>query len=203
MTLSRPALLFVLFPMLLSASMLCRPSGAQDAHTHGVAALTMAIDKGTLEIQFNSPATNLVGFEQRAKSADQKKAVARAETILRDPNRFFVFEGTSCQLQNTTIDLGGVLNTGAEVSDGHDVEHHHGGSNAHHEGGHGEIPESGHSEISAEYRFSCKNAEELVSMAVNLISEFPGIQDINTMWITPTAQGAVSLTSNRSVVFLE
>jgi len=39
-----------------------------NAHTHGVANLTLVSDSGTLEIAFDSPAVNLLGFEHRPRT---------------------------------------------------------------------------------------------------------------------------------------
>jgi hypothetical protein len=184
---------FMFFPPLLTISDFAR-SGTQEAHTHGLATLTLALENDMLEIQFESPAANLVGFEHAAKSPEEKKAVAKAETTLKDPTRFFSFAGTHCQSKKTTVNVSGVMNDESKEHKEHGEHEHHNRSKKH--------KESGHSEISAEYRFSCKNPKKLISVSVALMNQFPGIEKIEAMWITAAKQGAVSLTSNSNEISL-
>ena len=53
-----------------------------DAHEHGVASLNVALDGQTLEIQLQSPAMNLVGFEHEAKSEADKAWLVAATAPL-------------------------------------------------------------------------------------------------------------------------
>lgn len=167
-------------------------AASQDAHTHGLATLTLALENGILEIHFESPAANLVGFEHEARSDDEKGAVARAETILKEPLGLFVFGGTNCQLKSAAVDVSGVVD---EEQHTEDKSHDHHGHDEEHQ-------DRGHSEISAEYRFSCKNAKQLDSVSVDLMAQFPGIEKIDAMWITESKQGAVTLTSKNKVIAL-
>ncbi|MFT5083830.1 MAG: hypothetical protein ACI9Y1_001881 [Lentisphaeria bacterium] len=179
-----------LFPALLLGSALAR-AGSQDAHTHGLATLTLALENEMLEIRFESPAANLVGFEHAARSAKEKEAAAHLETVLKEPVRLFAFIGTHCQLIKTAVDVSGVAVDEHNKTKEHD---HHSHSKEH--------EESDHSEISAEYLFSCKNLKQLDSVSVDLMNQFAGIEKIDVMWITETKQGAVALTPNNNVIAL-
>ena len=57
--------------------------GSLGAHEHGVGRLNAALDGQTLELELESPAMNLVGFEHVATSdADKAKvAAARAQSV--------------------------------------------------------------------------------------------------------------------------
>lgn len=191
---------FILF--LLTVSVMTR-LGAQEAHTHGLATLTLALENGILEIEFESPATNLVGFEHQAKSPEQRKAVTQTETTLKDPKLLFSFVGANCQPKKTTVDVSGVMGDEHEEHEHKEHEHEEHEHEEHKNHGHSEgHDESSHSEISASYRFSCKDAKKLDSVSVALLKQFPGIEKINAMWVTETKQGAVSLTSNSSTILL-
>lgn len=181
-------ILSFLFSALLLVSVLTS-AGAQEAHTHGLATLTLALENGVIEIRFESPAANLVGFEHAARSANEKIAVARANTVLNEPVRLFTFNGTHCQLIETAVDVSGV----AVGKHSETIEHDHHSHSKEHE-------ESGHSEINAEYRFSCKNPKQLKSVTADLMNQFTGIEKIDVMWITETKQGAVTLTPNKNVI---
>ena len=178
--------LFILFlPTLITVSGIAK-SSTHEAHRHGQAELTLVLENGVLEIQFESPAANILGFEHIAKSLDQRKAVRQAEMALIEPDLLFSFAGTDCQAKITRVDLSGVMGSQQHVHHNHSAEH----------------DEGGHSEISTRYNFICNNPEKLGSVSVLLFKSFPGIEKINAMWITETKQGAVSLTSGSSAVFL-
>lgn len=168
--------------------------GAQEAHTHGLAALTLALEDGTLEMQFESPAANLVGFEHKATSSEEKATVTKTEAILKDAARLFSFVGTDCQLKNTWVDVSGVINS---VSQGHEEHEHH----EHHDHA-SEHDESRHSEISAIYRYHCKDFQALEAVSVALLELFAGIEKIDAMWITERHQGSAPLTAKNNLVSL-
>ncbi len=179
--------LFILFlPTLITVSGIAK-SSTHEAHRHGQAELTLVLENGVLEIQFESPAANILGFEHIAKSLEQRKAVRQAEMILKQPDVLFSFDGTRCQAKTTGVNMSGVI---AEEQDKH--EHHN----------HSAKHDDGHSEISARYHFSCDNPEKLDSVEVLFFKRFPGIEQINAMWVTETKQGAVSLIYTSSAIFL-
>ena len=43
------------------------------AHIHGVASLTFAIEEKRVEIEFETPADSLFGFEHKAKENEERK----------------------------------------------------------------------------------------------------------------------------------
>lgn len=51
--------------------------GSLGKHEHGVAQLNVALDGKTLELELDSPAMNLVGFEHAASTDADKAAVAK------------------------------------------------------------------------------------------------------------------------------
>jgi hypothetical protein len=62
----------------------------QSAHVHGFASINLAIDDEELQIEFVSPAESIVGFEYAPSNATERKAVADAIELLRDPAKLFV-----------------------------------------------------------------------------------------------------------------
>lgn len=56
--------------------------GSLGKHEHGVAQLNVALDGKTLELELDSPAMNLVGFEHAASTDADKAAVAKARAQL-------------------------------------------------------------------------------------------------------------------------
>ena len=63
--------------------------GSLGAHEHGVGRLNAVLDGQALELEFDSPAMNLVGFEHMATSAADKAKVAAARKQLENPLALF------------------------------------------------------------------------------------------------------------------
>lgn len=158
---------------------------SHEAHVHGMAELTLALEKTMLEIQIESPAMNLIGFEHKAITMAEREAVKKAEALLLSSQRLFSFNGTRCDLRNVSVDISGV------ISNEHDDHEHH----------HKDYQES-HSEIIADYHFSCDSDKDLISVSVELFDQFPGVEKINAMWVTETQQGADTLNAEKRTIRL-
>lgn len=162
----------------------------QKTHLHGFAELTLAIEANTLEIQFASPAANIVGFEHKARHAEQKQVVNNAQSMLAAAKQIFSFSGSSCTVQQVNVDVNAVLG---------DAPRHK------HEGGHHQPHDDSadnHSEISATYYYTCQHGDKLDSITVNLIKYFPAIEKIQVLWLTETQQSATQLTSQSNLILL-
>lgn len=156
-----------------------------EAHLHGFAELEVALEGGQMEIAFESPAVNIVGFEHRTESNEQRAQVQSAKSKLETPAQLFSFFGVSCSVRNVEVDVSALMPV---EHDSHDTEHDH-------------DHEQTHSEISAHYRFECEdNSSQMSALEVRLFSQFPGLEKLNVMWVTDTRQGAAELTSGSSVV---
>ena len=174
-----------------------------DAHVHGVAELTLAVEGSVLEIGIESPSANIVGFEHKANTTEQRQAVDKAKQVLENPSQLFVFSGTSCQLKELAVDMKGVMHTEEKAGD-HHHNHEKDGHHDHHKD-HDKHEEKGetHSEITANYHFSCDNTADLTSVSVELFALFPSIEKINAKWITASQQGAQTLTAEKYTVQLK
>ena len=76
-----------------------------DAHVHGVSRLNIAIEGNTVEMELLSPGANIVGFEHKAESAEDKALVARAAAVLHDGEKLFAFpSGAECRLQTAKVE---------------------------------------------------------------------------------------------------
>ena len=151
-----------------------------DAHEHGVASLNVALDGQTLEIQLQSPAMNLVGFEHEAKSDADKAKVAAARQHLEQPQALFALPiEAKCALQDSELD--------SPLFGGH----------AHDE--HEHADEHGHSDIDASYRFACADAEALQTLELgSFFGTFPGTEKLEVQLIGPSGQQGAELTPSNS-----
>ena len=148
------------------------------AHEHGVASLNAALDGNLLELQLESPAMNLVGFEHAAKSDADKAKVAAAKRELEQPITLFALDSGDCKA--TEVELQSPLFGDADHGHDHDHDHDHEGE---------------HSDIRAHYRFECTKANELKQLDLaELFKRFPATEKIQVQLIGPNGQQGVELT---------
>lgn len=161
----------------LALSALCAlPAGAgtMQAHSHGHAQMTLVMAQDTLTIELISPAANLVGFEHRASSKDEKAALSQVRSQLEQADTLVNFSDGECVFLHSEVDTS-ALN---DAEDQHEHEH------AHH---------SAHGDITAEYHYHCENNAYPTGVALTLFKHYPAIHEIELMWVSPTAQGGGTL----------
>lgn len=191
------ALLYLPLFFLLAASVVAKAE-TQKAHTHGLATFTLVLEKGMVDIEFESPAANLIGFEHKATTQKERDAVVKMKSRLQQVKYLFSFLGIHCEAKKITVDVSSV------ISSEYDEHQHHGDSEVHeHEPKSHNHGKSRHSEISAHYRFSCKDSEQLNSLSAMFFKQFPRIEKIDAMWITETEQGTISLTPTNNKILLK
>src|SRR5690606_12713106 len=147
--------------------------GSLTAHEHGVASLNVALDGQTLEIQLQSPAINLLGFEHEAASEADRARVADVRRQLEQPQALFALPiEARCTLREHELDS--PLFAGPEHAD--------------HEDG------RGHSDIDASYRFTCASADALGALELgNFFASFPGTEKLQVQLIGPGGQQGAEL----------
>ena len=158
--------------------------GSLDAHEHGVAQFNVVLDGTTLELELESPAMNLVGFEHAANSDADKAKVAATRSQLQDPQALFGLGAGDCTVSD--LELESPLFEDAE----HDEQH-------------ADDDESEHSEIHAHYQLDCKKPGELKQLNLSeLFKRFPATEKIQVQLIGPSGQQGVELTpANASLNF--
>jgi len=154
--------------------------GSLSAHEHGVAQLNAVLDGQTLELELESPAMNLVGFEHAAETLADKAKVAAARAELEKPLALFgIPAAAGCQVAEQELEspLFGDAHGHGEEDEEHD-EH-----------------ASEHSEIHAHYHLSCQQPTELQSLDLSgLFERFPVTQKIQVQLIGPSGQQGVEAT---------
>ena len=169
-----------------------------DTHVHGLSELNIAMEEETLEIQLVSPAMSLLGFEHKASTREQLAAVESAELQLRKHEALFLFSDSHCEHVKTSIDVSGLIKNDnhAYANQKKSIEHEY-AHNPEHED---HAQHDSHSEIIASYQYRCVNKSNLSAITVNLFRLFPSVHKIHVMWVKPTQQGAVTLTSNNHII---
>jgi hypothetical protein len=157
--------------------------GSLDAHEHGIAQLNVVLDGQALELELESPAMNLVGFEHAAESAADKAKVAATRSQLQDPQALFGLGAGDCSLSKTELE------SPLFDEEGHEDEH---------EEHHGHDKDSEHSEIHAHYQLDCETPGELQQLnLVELFKRFPATTKIQVQLIGPNGQQGVELTPGK------
>ncbi len=195
-------------PVVASLLMLTGVTAAQQsAHVHGIATLNLAMEGDELEIEFVSPAGNIVGFEHEAVTAAECRAIRDAIEQLRKGNELFDLPlAASCSLHVAAVEHGHGEEEKREDGHGQDAEHDdgdehghasedgdgtHSGHEAKHDDGdeHGHAGEDGdtHSEFHARYRCEC-NGSAIETIGVRLFEYWPRIEAIRVQALTPDGQ---------------
>ena len=128
----------------------------QSAHVHGIATLNLAMEGDELEIEFVSPAGNIVGFEHEAVTEAERRAIRDAIEQLRKGNELFDLPlAASCSLHVAEVEHGHGAEEKREDGHGQDAEHDDGDEHGHdgddehgthsgHEAKHDDHDEHGH-----------------------------------------------------------
>ncbi|WP_339516592.1 DUF2796 domain-containing protein [Pseudomonas sp. RL_15y_Pfl2_60] len=155
------------------------------AHEHGVAQLNVALDGNTLEIELESPAMNLVGFEHAPSSDADKAAISQARSQLEKPLALFSLTTGDCSLSSSELESPLFSGGHAEAEHKHEAdEHEH---------------EHEHSEIHAHYSFNCKQPQALQQLDLaQLFKQFPATHKIQLQLIGPNGQQGAELTPEQS-----
>ncbi len=88
-----------ILPCVMLAALATAAQAQQSAHVHGIATLNLVYDRGQLQIEFVSPADNIVGFEHEAESSAEREAIKAAITKLENAGALFDLPASAgCEL---------------------------------------------------------------------------------------------------------
>ncbi|MCP1443190.1 hypothetical protein J3D54_002322 [Pseudomonas sp. GGS8] len=183
------ALPFALLPLAVAHAAVDHEHGSLGAHEHGVGRLNAALDGQTLELELESPAMNLVGFEHAATTDADKAKVAAVRAQLEKPLALFNLpKAAGCVVATQELesplfgDKPDADDDHEEAKDGH--EHHH-----------------DHSEIHARYQFSCSAPGALKTLDLaTFFNTFPATQKIQVQLISPSGQQGVEVTAKAAAL---
>jgi len=150
------------------------------AHEHGAALLNVAIDDQNVQIELESPAMNIVGFEHPANSQGDKQAVIRVTKLLKNGGALFVLpKNAQCGLIDSDVESPLI------EKQNHSTEH---------------SSSDGHTEFHANYEFKCKNVSALNEMDIQLLHTFEGIHELRVQMISDQGQSAKEMTVDNTIL---
>ncbi|MHC8323746.1 DUF2796 domain-containing protein [Pseudomonas sp. GB2N2] len=168
--------------------------GSLGAHEHGVGRLNAALDGQTLELELESPAMNLVGFEHAATTDADKAKVAAVRAQLEKPLTLFNLpKAAGCVVASQELESP-LFGDKPDADDDHDHDHDHDedAKDEHHHD---------HSEIHAHYQFTCAAPGALKNLDLSTIfNTFPATQKIQVQLISPSGQQGVEVTAKAAAL---
>ena len=191
------ALPFALLPLAIAHAADEHEHGSLGAHEHGVGRLNAILDGQALELELDSPAMNLVGFEHLATTAADKAKVAATRKLLENPLALFNLpKGAGCVVSTQELNsplFGDKPEADHDDDDGDD--HDHDAKDGAHEHHHD------HSEIHAHYQFTCATPTALSNLDLTQVFKtFPATQKIQVQLIGPSGQQGVEATAQAATL---
>ena len=103
------------------------------------------------------------------------------------------FVGGGCTLTNAKVEAEGLL-ADSHHEDQHYEDQHH--EDEHHDEHEDEHHEDAHAEFEAKYVFNCTDADKLTSVSTSFFAVWPGIEEIETVFLSGDHQLSVELTAS-------
>ena len=152
--------------------------GSLAPHEHGVGTLNVALDDNTLELDLDSPAMNLVGFEHAATTDADKASVAAAKARLENPLTLFNLPpAAKCVVEAQELNSPLFDPAPEEGASKAKTEHHH-------------------SDVEAHYAFTCAEPGQLKNLDLGtFFKTFPGTHTFKVQLIGPNGQQAVNVSA--------
>jgi len=159
------------------------------AHEHGAATLTVAWSGNEMEIELNTPAFNLFGFEYEPSTDEDIQLVEEAVQALESGDLLIINDEAACHLSDS------------DITTGWDQEGEHADAE-HDETEHEEEGET-HSDVQATFTLMCDSPEEIRSLDLSpLFNRFPNLEALEAQVVSDTSQSAAELTVESSLLSL-
>ncbi len=165
----------------LAALIAAGPLQAAPPHQHGVARLDVAVDKGRVSIELQTPLDNLLGFERAPRTDAERDKVNAAVAKLRDGQTLFRIDAAAgCTLVKAELDSAPLQLGNAQAK----------------------AAAGDHADLLGHYEFRCKDGARAGSIEVGLFEAFAGLSRIELQVQTPKGQIKATLRRPASRVVL-
>ena len=157
------------------------------SHVHGLTELNVVIADQDVQIEFVSPAINLLGFERASNSPEESKLFNEVLEDLQAAEWLLGDQLGDCQMSTPVFEAPEFGSH--EMSEGHE-DHEH--EDHEHEAG-------DHADFRVQYLFDCQSAPRS-NLNVTAFDRFAGIEEISVRWIFGRQQGVSNLTPNNATL---
>ena len=154
------------------------------SHVHGLTELNIVIANQEVQIEFISPAVNLLGFERASISPEESQLFNDVLEDLRATKWLLGDQLGGCQMSTPVFEAPEFENH--EMSGEHEHESHE------HETG-------DHANFRVQYLFDCLSAPPS-EFTISAFDRFVGIEEISVRWIVGRQQGVSNLTPNNATL---
>ena len=191
--LAASGILLGLTAMPLEKSVIAQELGS---HVHGLTELNLVITNQNVQIEFISPAINLLGFERASNSPEENKLFNEVLEDLQAAEWLLSDQLEDCQMSTPVFEAPEFGSH--EMSEGHEEHEHEHDKHEHEDHEH----ETGdHADFRVQYLFDCRSAPPS-NFTVTAFDRFVGIEEISVRWIVGRQQGVSNLTpSNATLSF--
>lgn len=173
-----------------------------DSHVHGEAELNVALVDQQLQIEFISPAMNLLGFERAPTTDEETESLNTVITELLTGGAWLLGDALSSCAASTLSFEGPQYDEAAHEHE-HDDDHEHEEHDDHeHEGGHDGEGSEAHADFHVQYLYDCPS-EPGREFRLTVFDNYSGIEQVTVQWIAGRQQGFAELTSTNPVLSLE
>lgn len=192
--------------LIAASSAFAQDTRQLDAHEHGVGTLNIAMDGPIVEMAFEVPGADIVGFEYAAESAADLAAIDQAIATLSAPLDLFVMPAAA----GCSVVLAEAALEGDEAHDDHDDDAHadhddhaHDDHDDHddHADHADDVDEADHTEFHAEYTLNCDTPEALTEITFSYFDHFSNALEVEVQIVT--ASGAQAFEVGRDAPRLE
>jgi hypothetical protein len=180
-----------------------------DSHVHGGATLSIVSENETIQVEFESPLYNLLGFEYTPTTDAEKALVSEAEVSLTQPEKLIRFnDAAKCSFENPSSNVELFEIHSREDDDEHHDDHDH---SDHHEeesetddhDEHHQHKEDGvHKDVLLNYFLSCGEIDKLKTVRVELFEIFPNLTELELVYLGPSQQMSAALTPSKATAEL-
>lgn len=171
------------------------------AHVHGQASMQVAIEGERIDVIFETPAANLVGFEYKPTTGAERKAMEEARQWL-ESTPLINTADSACRVAQASVtsshdDHQDHDNHGVQEEEHHD---HHGEHTGEHNEHHQQTDES-HSEFEVSQLLDC-DATSGQNLVTPVLTKYPAITGLSVDWVNEDGQGNTRLEAGESMIRL-
>ena len=172
---------------------------AHEAHEHGAAKVTIAVDGAQVNIGLESPLDNLLGFEHVPATPEQRKQVKEMARRMHQAETLFqLTPAAECRLESVRLESEKLDAALLDPNSPLDSAQADSGKGQH---GKGEkAAKEEHGDLDADFLFTCAKPEKLNSVDVLLFTAWPRMKKIEARAVTPKGQRAAGLTAKKHMV---
>ena len=180
---------------LLSMTHLEEAAVAQElgSHVHGLTELNLVIADQNIQIEFISPAINLLGFERASSSPEESQLFNEVVSELQTAEWLIGERLEHCQLSIPVFEPPDFEGHGSHEE--HEDHEHHEHEDHEHEA-------TAHADFRVQYLFDCESKPP-TELIITAFDRFDGIEEISARWIVGREQGISSLTSSSPALTFE